>query len=1129
MPKFQITDQDSGHTMVVEGEQAPTQDEASELFKKFTTGPQLSSKPSVAQQWLQDIAAPPKSVNDLVEKIADPTGIGRAIKRSLPSMFSEEGTYLNPEQPVGLVPKLGKAMSESPLDKVMPEKEITKDDSVGSGMAKEGYNMLTGLAKFVTSPGGATLGVFGEVVGAYSEARAFEKFAGTGEQAILHLAQLARKAAVRKYGQAVSAYFTGAMAEGAAEGAVDLYKNHKQMTWGQTAAALEGIVGSAAFASYLGKQGFTPQASKAQVQDEFTSKTTAPPAIPAAPTAPESEKPQTQPYKPIELTDEQIDKRLAEIDSNRKAGGLGAGKTREEDRLQKLKDSRAKASPPAAEQTLDQARMQHNQAQGYMQELIGGGAPQADIEKVRQKIKDLQDKWGSKLNEDDTTFSMSTEAKTLVKKHSIGVKVTYEDTIPQRGQDEPFASSRSQHFADIGSPAWADPGTGQIVIHSRNYQKWLDSITPERRDQAVKSLMSEEKIHLATSNGDGAKYWNSLSKLERWFTQEKYDPDKQHRGNLDDEAWGKEALRYRMQQLMRITPTEIAQEYGGTRSDMGYSPALRRSKIRALDVMESIVRKARENFKDDTTRIITDRMMENIQAARFAASGSVATNKPEDFADQSVRHSQDLRAQAAHYRKLGLNSEADELESMAKQVDEWSKNETASPRRGKDDKSQMVFEDLSNRTRFESIRANLKDEARRQKMVEIANRQMFKQAQSESGQKPIFEAGGAGRGRPKKTGPSYREEEEMFPKEATLSRPEKTAVDLPGGGTAIRAGKAVSLKPGEAPEELPAVDPEERTLSEGQQPRLPTGVQIESGARKWVNDEFTKASERAGSGKGSKLPGIEEFEKYMGRNFQVKPGQARQFYEDALMDRLEKATGTELQGLLQEAFGPGSIIGRMQVPNALEKVEQGSSARQMGLSIELPLQDWIPVQKHASDKVGPEGPAERAKGRPEITTAEATQLRRQKAIALIFNNSMGVTRASDPSIIARKEILPSEINAGVRFGQGGVESLSSEDEKDPGLEERLYDNSRRSERDKASISRRVLVVRKKSDNSVHQVSVWRNPASKRMFITNPDLPSGEGLRLEDALKRYGLLETYTTDQPTEKFHRRFGSVKDYQE
>jgi hypothetical protein len=1095
MPKFQITDAESGQVMTVEGDQAPSQQEAEELFKPFKTGPQLKQ---------------------------EPTGIIPTIKREASKLFgSQTGTYLEPDKPSGMLSRFSQAASESPLDKVLPDKEITKDDSVPMALGKEGYNMVTGLAKFATSLKGASIAVGGELLGASAEAGAFEKFAGSSEQATQRLANIARAQAVRKYGHAVEAYFSADMALGAAEGAVDLYKNHKNMTWGQTAASLEGIVGSAAFAAWLGKKGFSPMSAKAQADRPSGTPT----VKPANPEGQPPEQSQTPPVVQPEKTPQQIDERLAEIAEMRKNGSLGEGKTREEVRLLEAKAKLAQkpAEPaPAPEQTLDQARVEHENLQGYLRELADGGASDADLEKVRQKISDIQSKWGSKLNEDDSTFKMSDEATELIKKHSPGVQIVTEDDVEP---EQPFGKGRS-HPIDEHAPAWADVNKGRVVINRKPFQEWLDSIPANRRDAAVKSLMSEEQIHLATKLEDASTFWKSLTGFERWSLKQKYDPHNRHT-DYDDTAWGMEAIRYRMQQIMRITPTEIAQEYGKME---GYSPALRRTKIQALDAIEGIVRRAREKFSDDTTKVITDRMLENIQTAKNALSGSVVTTQPAPFSDRASKESQALKAQADHYRRMGLENEAKELEDMAAHADEWSKTdvEPQGSGRQKPDPNQSTFEDLMSTTRFSSMRAAIMDDRRRDQTVKEAQAKLFKLAQKESGQRPTFEARGAGRGRPKKTGVQYKEGEEMFPKAAIISRPLMDQVKLPSGDITLVKGKAVDIKAGEAPKDLPTVGSEGHEIPENLMPKLPTGVEIESAAKKWVSDQLDQAIEKAGT-KGGGLPDIEDFEKYMGRNFRVQPGQARQFYESALMEKLTKASGDELQAMLKQSFGPESILGRMRVPNPGESKASGTKEHQLGLSIEVPLQGWLPPKKTVSDKVGPEGPEERAKGRPELTVAEATQQRRQKVIATIFNKAMGVSRSADPVLVARKEIIPSEIRTGVGFGNGGVEKLSEQDVHDPELESRLYENSRRSSNDKASVTRRILVLRRKSDNSIHQVSVWRNPATERTFVTNPDLPKGEGVQLKDMTRRYGLVETYSLDQPVEKFHRRFASLKDYSE
>lgn len=1076
MPQFQIKDSYTGQTMTVEGDKPPSPDDAKELFQSI--GPQLKPEQSTWDKVKDDLTKPP-SLGELASSgPAFPVGrlMRDVVKPHLPGLFDESGTTLNPDQPRGLIPGASKALGPESLDKVLPEKEVSKEDSVPAALAKEGYNLAIGIPKFLGSPLGVATAAGGEVAGMSGEAKAMEQFAGSSEEAVSHLAQIARNAAMKKYGQAVTQYFSADMAQGAAQGAVDLYHNHKQMTWGQTAAALEGTVGSTLFGAWLGKKGFSTGEKNR----------TPPPATPGADTAqPAPTEPPAstaQPAAPTEPTDEEISTRLQEINDIRKSGGL-AGQTREEKRLLKMQADRTQKTWDAEGASLNDAKARHEALQEELHSMQEGGLPDTDIEKTKQQIKDLQDKWGDKL----VPPELSPEAKSHLAEHGKGLNIVTDD---QTGDpNAPFAKGQGLR----GSPAWATPD-GKIVIHRRNFQDWFNSITPARRGQAVKSLLSEESIHTMTDMDDAAKYWKQMTGLEKWAMKYRYDRDGSTTGEYTEAHWGAESIRYHLQQMMRMTPTEIAQEYGGK------GATGRRLKIQAVDILDGIVRKARQKLSSDkTSQAILDRVQQNLETAKNAISGSVVQTEPAAYSADVQKNSADLMAQAAEYRKMGQEEEAKELEGMAKQSSEWAKEEVepGAAGRRKDDKNQQVFEDLISRSRFESMRAMI-NEGRGDEMAAKANRTLFKQAQSESGQKPTMEAGAAGRGRPKKD-PASR----IYIKS-----------EAPGAQQPMFSDPAVYLGTKGASESVPS---EERKLAPEQAPRLPTGVEIEGAARKWVNDELGKAIEQEGK-KGTALPDVEDFEKYMARNYHVQPGQARQFYQDALMNRLESASGEQLQSLLKASFGPESILGRMRIPDASGKAapEEKQSVMPFGA---LDLKEKTSEQKEL-DK-------ERAPGRRELNVAEATQQRRQKAIALVFNKALGVTTAEDPSLLARKNILPSEIRTGVKFGEGGVQPLGREDENDPELEDKLYNDSRRSNRDKASITRRILVVRKKSDNSVHQVSVWRNPATKRMFITNPDLPQGEGLGLKDALKRYGLIETYSLDHPVEKFHKRFKSVKEY--
>lgn len=183
--------------------------------------------------------------------------------------------------------------------------------------------------------------------------------------------------------------------------------------------------------------------------------------------------------------------------------------------------------------------------------------------------------------------------------------------VPQNalgGDNEPFAASQI---------ARSNRKTGEIEVNAPAYKQWLAEMRPEQRQQAVRSLLAEERIHLGVSDEQAGDYWKNLTALEKAAERKAYTnnwrglhPDTGER--ISDTLMGHEAVRRRLQQLARMPTTEVAALVGRERLS-----------LQAIEALSRTVRAIREGLGTKASRdqfVIIDHIQDNLDAAKAAAA-----------------------------------------------------------------------------------------------------------------------------------------------------------------------------------------------------------------------------------------------------------------------------------------------------------------------------------------------------------------------------------------------------------------------------------------------------------------------------------------------------------------------------
>ena len=219
--------------------------------------------------------------------------------------------------------------------------------------------------------------------------------------------------------------------------------------------------------------------------------------------------------------------------------------------------------------------------------------------------------------EKETQVSLSQEDQAYLdaERKSLDVPVDVQMELPS---GEPFA----------GQIATIDRATGKIVVNAGEFQSWLKSIPENRRQSAVRSLLGEERIHLAVPDPQALDYWNNLTAAEKAITRRRYTgtwSGKETGGgqpvSIDETGFGHEALRFRLQQLARQTPREVAEAVGRERWTM-----------QGLTAVENVLRTVREKLGTKASKeqlAILDKIQGNLTTAQAALGARPAALRKE--------------------------------------------------------------------------------------------------------------------------------------------------------------------------------------------------------------------------------------------------------------------------------------------------------------------------------------------------------------------------------------------------------------------------------------------------------------------------------------------------------------------
>lgn len=646
------------------------------------------------------------------------------------------------------------------------------------------------------------------------------------------------------------------------------------------------------------------------------------------------------------------------------------------------------------------------------------------------------------------------------------------DVISQKEMEskegDPFARKMMDTLSR--SIATIDRNKNRIVINPVELNEWLNRIPASQRQQALRSLIGEERIHLATDDAAAKTYWSNLTGLEQAIAKRRYG----NTPGMNDTLWGHEALRFRMQQLARMTPREIAEAAGAEKWT-----------VKGLTVLETAIRGIRETLgtkASSESKGILDRIQKNLDLGKTVASGSTPGAVDKAVQDRAEKEAQKLEEQAQMYIESGDAESGNELKQMAAKLRDQTGEQHFPAAYAKQDYSP---EDLE---RYKALRAkSIPNKA------EDLNSPEFQQAWRDF-EKLRNKYGGM---------PPKQLDQQNFPAARPKKRSESVFQDkfiLPGMETQQAAGTGMAVPvPGT---EAPPVPETERTTAEasGAMPRL-TGAEIERRGLSWGRNAIADAIKASQEGKHPSPPTFKDFVEYMRKQeSKLQPGQLHEMWQRATANTLDSMSGEEIGNLAKSLFGRGSVFGKAKIA---DKPPEGFKLE------EVP------------DRTAPERYQDERK-------AARTQQFREKAIGALYKRLVQPQLREEALPAERKTVTPSEIRYGGGTESSGYQSFDARAQTDPNLGQLLVDEARVSKDAPASLTKRLTVLQNKKTGQIEMVSTYNHP-STGVVMRDPLSPMGDSSPLSSIQNRYRVLYSILLDQPVKKFRQSYASLPEYME
>lgn len=743
-----------------------------------------------------------------------------------------------------------------------------------------------------------------------------------------------------------------------------------------------------------------------------------------------------------------------------------------------------------------------------------------------------------------TPEGMEDYANEVAKRHGHAISL---EEPGKPGENQPFASQTGGYF-------FRAFGGNKIGMRREQFQKWIQSVPPELRRQAIESRVNEETIHnevidslggIEKANEKMGEYWDTLTAVEKGINRRRYT-GQWGVGEHTPDQLGHEAVRFRLQRARGMTPSEFAE-----------TARTEKWTLKSLTALEDMVRGVREKMGTKAAKANVqimgdlDTALKNIQAAKPVAKQNDEVRYPEGATREVDEYLKDIRAgnrlTTGEANKAGMKARTiEDLEAL--------KQERLSA--GAEMKKAMAAKDYDGAARA-SRTVQFPREA-----IETA-----------------VDAGSNSRENQKNMGTNQEERPMDWRKNPEVAQwlkenAKQLGIVLPddfkapepvypeGSPRKRKKESEIGMREGDLPfGQRTASDVEkERQTKEGETLQRPGGQQIESKASDIIAGEIKKTGAESYS-----TPTFSEFEDWAKRNVgNIGATQLKDLWQDTVWNHLMNASGERLEewrkalgmenkyGARQMADKPAegqsqkdfeleqqSLQGKQKAANSLRKQAEkleGVLDRLPSIvkdkaqrdQIEKGFSAQIDKLRAEADSVSTEKREERLSAAENKKTAQSRQNYRNMLIADI---GLRLSQESRPKAdIDRKTVGMDDIDFGnPNSTEGSYRQFSQKESENPETLSTILRDEARTKGEPLSNTKRLVAVVDKHTGQVSLVSTYWDGAAQK--IVDPAL-SGVTARPHvnlDAnfLRRYRPMDSILLEEPVRGFHQRFETVSEY--
>lgn len=727
----------------------------------------------------------------------------------------------------------------------------------------------------------------------------------------------------------------------------------------------------------------------------------------------------------------------------------------------------------------------------------------------------------------------------------VPVDVVSKEEMDEMGNN-PFAKGLKD--AIDRNVATIDRKNKRIVINPNNLTKWLAGIPKSQQQMAMSSLVGEEYIHLHTDDAAAEAYWKNMTGLEQSIVKRRYGADAP---GMNDVLWGHEALRFRMQQLARMTPREIAEASGREKWT-----------LKGLTLVETAVRGVREAMgtkASSESKAILDTIQKNIKIGKDAIGATHPGAIDKKIQDYAEKEAQELDKQAEMYESGGEVDAANEMRARAAELRSKT-GEQHFP--AAYNKQQYSDEDLHRYYELKSEQAQLSKSGRILVNGQFSpewssNMREFETLRNKYGGMPPAQPENIPGARPKRR------------KEDTVHQ---LGFTLPGMGT---AETKYDPEKGFSRDVAPETPLSERGTPEAVKfPERPSGQALEDIATTWVKDRLGAATEAAGakaeaieSGTTAKklgepsIPKYKDFEAFVRKqNPLVKPGEMFELWQRLASKSFENMGGKELGEIAKNEFlsrpslkaieriekvrteegdllaaekqsakEGGRSVWNRSIPDKgpLEVVEKYRNREKEVADLEHQRDELKDLELHNPDDVQrldeqiKDLKRQNREIQKEYEGAIKAQNWRSRVISALYRRMVKPVLEGSDAKLNRKDVVPEEIRHGAPHSYEDISNMTV-----PEMEKALRSDARRSSEDNQNITRRLMAILNPRSGSVHLVDVY--PRGDELRVLDPVSPTRTHVPLSSILNRYKPLYTVLLDEPVRNFRQDFKNLPAYQ-